>query len=100
MRVFVAGAGGAIGRPLLRLLYARGHDVVATPRTPQKLDGLRAFGAEPVVMDGLDAGSGSKRRELAQTRWSWRSTRPAPERLIFFGAGVPTRDVHRSLSAA
>jgi nucleoside-diphosphate-sugar epimerase len=57
MRVFVAGAGGAIGRPLLRLLYARGHDVVATTRTPEKLDGLRALGAEPVVMDGLDAGS-------------------------------------------
>jgi nucleoside-diphosphate-sugar epimerase len=57
MRVFVAGAGGAIGRRLLPQLIARGHDVVATTRSAEKTAGVRALGAEPVVMDGLDAGS-------------------------------------------
>jgi nucleoside-diphosphate-sugar epimerase len=57
MRVFVAGAGGAIGRPLVTQLVERGHEVVATTRKREKLDALRAFGAEAVVMDGLDAGS-------------------------------------------
>jgi uncharacterized protein YbjT (DUF2867 family) len=55
MRVFVAGASGAIGRRLVPQLAARGHDVVATTRSPEKLDSLRALGAEAVVMDGLDA---------------------------------------------
>ncbi len=57
MRVFVAGAAGAIGRPLVVRLVERGHEVVATTRTPGKLDLLRALGAEPELMDGLDAGS-------------------------------------------
>jgi nucleoside-diphosphate-sugar epimerase len=57
MRVFVAGAGGAIGAPLVRQLVERGHEVVASTRTPAKGGRLRALGVEPVVMDGLDAGS-------------------------------------------
>jgi nucleoside-diphosphate-sugar epimerase len=57
MRVFVAGAGGAIGRRLIPRLVERGHDVVATTRSEEKLPALRALGAEPIVMDGLDAGS-------------------------------------------
>jgi 2-alkyl-3-oxoalkanoate reductase len=57
MRIFVAGGGGVIGTRLLPLLTARGHEVVATTRTPDKLDRLRELGAEPVLMDGLDAGS-------------------------------------------
>jgi nucleoside-diphosphate-sugar epimerase len=55
MRVFVAGAAGAIGQPLVRLLVEKGHEVVATTRRPDKLELLRGLGAEPVVMDGLDA---------------------------------------------
>jgi nucleoside-diphosphate-sugar epimerase len=55
MRVFVAGAGGAIGRPLVRRLVEAGHEVVATTRSPAKLGRLRALGAEAVAMDGLDA---------------------------------------------
>jgi len=57
MRVFVAGAGGAIGRRLVPLLVAAGHEVVATTRSPAKLAALRALGAEAVAMDGLDAAS-------------------------------------------
>jgi nucleoside-diphosphate-sugar epimerase len=57
MRVFVAGAGGAIGRRLIPQLVAHGHEVFASTRSREKLDGLRALGAEPLLMDGLDAGS-------------------------------------------
>lgn len=54
MKVFVAGAAGAIGKRLVPKLVERGHDVTATSRQPGKLDDLRALGARPVVMDGLD----------------------------------------------
>jgi nucleoside-diphosphate-sugar epimerase len=55
MRVFVAGAAGAIGRRLVPRLVARGHQVTATTRGRHKVDQVRALGAEPVVVDGLDA---------------------------------------------
>ena len=54
MRVFVAGATGAIGRPLVKRLVALGHQVTATTRSQAKTDLLRSLGAEPVVVDGLD----------------------------------------------
>jgi nucleoside-diphosphate-sugar epimerase len=54
MRVFVAGATGALGRHLVPGLVAAGHEVTATTRTPGKVARLRAAGAEPVVVDGLD----------------------------------------------
>lgn len=55
MRVFVAGATGAIGRQLVPQLTAAGHHVVATTRTPGKLDLLQDLGAEAILVDGLDA---------------------------------------------
>jgi nucleoside-diphosphate-sugar epimerase len=55
MRVFVAGAAGAIGQQLLPLLTAQGHEVTATTRSTGKTALLRQLGAEPVVVDGLDA---------------------------------------------
>src|SRR5918998_1360266 len=55
MKIFLAGATGAIGRRLLPLLVARGHSVVATTRSADKIGLLRALGAAPVVVDGLDA---------------------------------------------
>ena len=54
MRVFVAGATGAIGQRLVPLLIDSGHEVVGTTRTPSKTDGLRLAGATPVVLDGKD----------------------------------------------
>jgi 2-alkyl-3-oxoalkanoate reductase len=54
MRVFVTGATGALGRYLVPGLVAAGHEVTATTRTPGKVAQLRAAGAEPVVLDGLD----------------------------------------------
>ena len=52
MKVFVAGATGAIGRRLVPLLAARGHEVVAMTRRPSRT--LRFSGAQTVVADGLD----------------------------------------------
>jgi 2-alkyl-3-oxoalkanoate reductase len=54
MRVFLAGAGGAIGRYMVPRLIAGGHEVVAMTRSPTKVDALRDAGAYPVVADGLD----------------------------------------------
>lgn len=55
MRVFVAGGSGVLGRRLVPLLVARGHQVTATTTGAAKLELLRGMGAEGVVMDGLDA---------------------------------------------
>jgi nucleoside-diphosphate-sugar epimerase len=57
MRIFIAGGSGALGRRLVSMLVDAGHDVVATTRTPEKADRLRALGAEPVVLDALDRGA-------------------------------------------
>jgi 2-alkyl-3-oxoalkanoate reductase len=55
MRVFVAGATGAIGRRLVPMLVEAGHDVTGMTRSEDKLDALRAAGCEPVICDALDA---------------------------------------------
>ena len=54
MRVFVTGATGALGQHLVPGLVAAGHEVTATTRTPGKAGQLRAAGAAPAVVDGLD----------------------------------------------
>src|SRR5919198_860230 len=71
MRIFVAGATGALGQYLVPGLVAAGHEVTATTRTPGKVARLRAAGAEAVVLDGLDrqaviAAVGAPRRVIAQ----------------------------------
>jgi nucleoside-diphosphate-sugar epimerase len=54
MRIFIAGATGVVGKRLVPLLGANGHDVVGTTRSAGKIGELRALGAEPVVLDVLD----------------------------------------------
>jgi 2-alkyl-3-oxoalkanoate reductase len=54
MRIFVAGATGAIGRQLVPMLVAHGHDVVGTARSQDGQDWMRRVGAEPVALDVLD----------------------------------------------
>jgi 2-alkyl-3-oxoalkanoate reductase len=54
MRVFVAGATGAIGRYLVPSLVAAGHEVIGTTRSPSKASQLQNVGATPAVVDGLD----------------------------------------------
>jgi nucleoside-diphosphate-sugar epimerase len=54
MRIFVAGASGAMGGQLIPRLVADGHEVVGMTRTPEKQDRIREMGARPAVADALD----------------------------------------------
>jgi nucleoside-diphosphate-sugar epimerase len=54
MRIFVAGASGAMGGQLIPKLVANGHEVVGMTRTPEKQDRIREMGARPAVADALD----------------------------------------------
>src|SRR5262245_14213196 len=55
MRVFLAGATGVIGRRLVPLLIADGHEVTGTTRSPERAKALRRTGAKPAIVDVLDA---------------------------------------------
>jgi nucleoside-diphosphate-sugar epimerase len=55
MRVFVAGAAGAIGRQLVPRLVTAGHEVTGMTRSESKQPMLAELGAVPVVADALDA---------------------------------------------
>jgi nucleoside-diphosphate-sugar epimerase len=55
MRVFLAGATGVIGRRLVPMLVAAGHEVMGTTRSAAKTRALREAGAEPVIVDALDS---------------------------------------------
>jgi nucleoside-diphosphate-sugar epimerase len=57
MRVFVAGASGAIGTRLVPQLIERGHEVIGSSRSPEKAERLRALGAKAIALDLLDAGA-------------------------------------------
>ena len=54
MRIFVAGATGALGKRLVPLLVAHGHDVTGLTRRESNVDALRNAGAKPAVADALD----------------------------------------------
>lgn len=54
MKIFVAGGTGAIGRPLMARLLAKGHSVVALTRSPEKAQALATEGVEPAIADVFD----------------------------------------------
>jgi nucleoside-diphosphate-sugar epimerase len=54
MKVFVAGATGALGKQLVPRLVAAGHDVVGMTRSEERAGLVRELGAEPAVADALD----------------------------------------------
>src|SRR5262245_46797495 len=54
MRIFLAGATGAIGRLLTPLLVQAGHEVTGTTRSPQKFPAIAAAGARPLALNVLD----------------------------------------------
>jgi nucleoside-diphosphate-sugar epimerase len=56
MRIFLAGATGAIGRRLVPLLVAAGHTVTGTTRSSQRAGLIAALGATPAVVDALEPG--------------------------------------------
>ena len=55
MKVLVAGASGAIGRPLVRQLVAAGHEVTGMTRREERAEQIRAAGASAVVCDVFDS---------------------------------------------
>lgn len=55
MKIFVAGAGGVIGRRLVPLLREAGHSVVGTTRSTDRAEALQLLGAEPAIVDVFDA---------------------------------------------
>lgn len=54
MKIFLAGATGAVGKQLVPALVRTGHEVVGTTRSSAKAGELAGAGAEPVVLDALD----------------------------------------------
>ncbi len=86
MRIYLAGATGVIGRALLPQLLAAGHEVVATTRSQERLAALRAAGAEPALVDALDA------RALRES-----VAAAAPEAVIHELTSIPQRINPRTL---
>lgn len=66
MRVFLAGATGAIGRRLVPLLLADGHAVTGSTRKADRAGGLAAQGVTPAVVDFMDAAAA--RRAIVAAR--------------------------------
>jgi nucleoside-diphosphate-sugar epimerase len=64
MRIFLAGASGAIGRRLMPLLIGAGHDVTGMTRSADAARDLKAAGVTPAVADVYDA-DGLKRAVVA-----------------------------------
>ena len=54
MKVFVVGASGVIGRPLIERLTRDGHEVTGMTRPTTNPDWLRQLGANPVHVDAFD----------------------------------------------
>jgi 2-alkyl-3-oxoalkanoate reductase len=54
MRIFVAGATGAVGRVLVPALVSAGHSVAGSTRSAAKAEVIKRMGADPVIVDGLD----------------------------------------------
>jgi nucleoside-diphosphate-sugar epimerase len=54
VKVFIAGASGAIGTHLVPQLLERDHEVVGTATSSDGAERIRALGAEPAVLDLLD----------------------------------------------
>lgn len=54
MRIFIAGATGTLGRPVVRRLLARGHELVGLTRSPDRARALSTQGVRGVVGNALD----------------------------------------------
>jgi nucleoside-diphosphate-sugar epimerase len=83
VRVFVAGASGAIGRPLVPKLVAAGHEVTGTTRSESKADDLRRAGAHAAVVDVFDPGALRAALEEASPEVVVHELTALPDRLDF-----------------
>src|ERR671932_2062694 len=89
MRIVVAGATGAIGRPLITQLLAKGHDVIALTRSSEKAQALAEQGIEPAIADVFDADAVKAAVSRAQ-----------PEIVIEQLTALPRTYTRESMSAA
>ena len=83
MRVFVAGASGAIGRPLVPKLVAAGHEVTGTTRSESRADDVRHAGANAAVVDVFDADALRAAVDEARPEVVVHELTALPERLEF-----------------
>lgn len=83
MRVFVAGASGAIGRRLVPKLVAAGHEVTGTTRSEERAAAIRAAGAQAAVVDVFDAERLRQAVEDARTEVVIHELTSLPDRLDF-----------------
>ena len=86
MRVLLVGASGAIGRRLIPQLAERGHQVTGTSRSAAKAGQLRSLGAEPAVLDVLDAGA--VRAVVAKAR---------PDAIVYQATGLAGQAFSRNM---
>jgi 2-alkyl-3-oxoalkanoate reductase len=95
MKVFVAGASGAIGRSLVPKLVAAGHDVTGTTRSEERAERIRRAGARAAVVDALDADALRAAVEEAGAEVIVHQLTSLPDRLDFRKAGIyePTNRV-------
>ena len=68
MRIFVAGATGALGRRLIPLLVSAGHSVVGLTHREENAGIVASLGAEPAVADGLDGAAVPRPSSLPRRR--------------------------------
>jgi 2-alkyl-3-oxoalkanoate reductase len=86
VRVFLAGATGVVGRRLVPLLLAAGHEVTGMARSPERADAVAALGARPAIADALDAEA-----VLAAVRGA------APDAVVHQLTSIPQRINPRSM---
>jgi 2-alkyl-3-oxoalkanoate reductase len=83
MRVFVAGASGAVGRPLLPKLVAAGHEVTGMTRSESKTEDMRRDGARAVVADVFDVDALRAAMEEARPEVIVHELTALPDRIDF-----------------
>jgi len=83
VRVFVAGASGAIGRPLVPKLVAAGHEVTGSTRSESRAEAVRQAGARAAVVDVFDADALRAAVEEARADVVVHELTALPERLDF-----------------
>jgi len=95
VRVFVAGASGAIGRPLVPRLVAAGHEVTGTTRSEERAEAIRAAGATAAVCDVFDAAGLRAAMDEARPEVLVHELTSLPDRLDFRKEGIyePTNRV-------
>jgi nucleoside-diphosphate-sugar epimerase len=106
MRVFVAGASGAVGLPLVRQLAEAGHEVTGMTRYEEKGEAIRAAGGIPAVCDafdpaGVEAAVGAAEPEVVVNQLTDFPERSEPGKASFVeGTNHLRREGGRNLLAA